>query len=454
MGMPNPNEADLAVSATTARQRHQAAWLARLALLSALAAVVVLIVGSRGLIGLILAVVIGLAAVLAGTWWYLSNSGVVRLLALGLVIAAPAALVVACIVRGRVGELVIALALIALALSAGRAAIVYARPPTRMPERQTPPPERPFLIMNPRSGGGKVGKFDLVTKAGALGARVQLLEGPGTVDVAGLAQRAVLGGADLLGVAGGDGTQAIVAGLAADNDLPFLVISAGTRNHFAMDLGLDRERPDAGLDALSDGVELCLDLGRINDRTFVNNASFGVYAEVVQSPAYRDDKTGTTLKLLPDLLNGRRGPRLVVRIDDLPPIEGPQAVLVSNNPYEAGDLAGLGRRARLDAGMLGVVVVTVDSAADAVELLRGRRASGVRRILTHEVIVDADADEIPVGVDGEALMLPTPVRCTIRPGALRVRVPRHRLQARPTAQFDAGDVLRVALNRLPARRSG
>jgi diacylglycerol kinase family enzyme len=261
-------------------------------------------------------------------------------------------------------------------------------------------------------------------------------------------------GADLLGVAGGDGTQAIVAGLAADNDLPFMVLSAGTRNHFAMDLGLDRERPDAGLDALTDGAELSLDLGRINDRTFVNNASFGVYAEVVQSPAYRDDKAGTTLKMLPDLLNGRRGPKLIVRIDEMPPIEGPQAVLVSNNPYEAGDLAGLGRRARLDAGVLGVIVVTVDSAAAAVELLRGRQSTGVRRFLTRQVVIDADVGEIPVGVDGEALMLQTPVRCTIRPGALRVRVPKHRLQARPAAQFDVGDLLRVAVNRPPGDRSG
>jgi diacylglycerol kinase family enzyme len=453
MGVPNPNEADGTI-AIPARQRHQAAWLARLAVLSALAAVVVLIVGSRNVIGLVLAVVIGLAAILAGTWWYLSNTGVVRLLAAFVVIAAPVALIVACIVHNRVGELVTAVALIALAASAGRAAIVWVRPATRMPERATPPPQQPFLIMNPRSGGGKVGKFDLVAKASGLGAKVQLLDGPGIVDVAELARRGMADGADLLGVAGGDGTQAIVAGLAADNDLPFMVLSAGTRNHFAMDLGLDRERPDAGLDALTDGAELSLDLGRINDRTFVNNASFGVYAEVVQSPAYRDDKAGTTLKMLPDLLNGRRGPKLIVRIDEMPPIEGPQAVLVSNNPYEAGDLAGLGRRARLDAGVLGVIVVTVDSAAAAVELLRGRQSTGVRRFLTRQVVIDADVGEIPVGVDGEALMLQTPVRCTIRPGALRVRVPKHRLQARPAAQFDVGDLLRVAVNRPPGDRSG
>jgi diacylglycerol kinase family enzyme len=137
----------------------------------------------------------------------------------------------------------------------------------------------------------------------------------------------------------------------------------------------------------------------------------------------------------------------------MPPIEAPQAILISNNPYEAGDLAGLGKRARLDTGLLGVIVVTVDSAAAAVDLLRGRRSSGVRRFLTRQVVVDSDAREIPVGVDGEALMLQTPVRCTIRPRALRVRVPKHRLDTSPSAPFDVNDLLRVAVNRPPADRS-
>jgi diacylglycerol kinase family enzyme len=280
--------------------------------------------------------------------------------------------------------------------------------------------------MNPRSGGGKVGKFRLDERAIALGAEVALLDGPEHVDVAELAARAVANEADLLGVAGGDGTQALVAGVAAEHDLPFLVVSAGTRNHFAMDLGLNREHPDADLEALSDGVEVRLDLGVIGGRTFVNNASFGAYAEVVQSPAYRDDKAGTTLQMLPDLLSGHQGPQLVVRIDGEVTIEGPKALLVSNNPYELGDPAGLGRRVRLDTGELGVVAVTVDSAAQAAGLIRGRQAGGLRTFVAREVVIESDAHEISVGIDGEAVMMPTPVRCTIRPGALRVRVPKDR----------------------------
>lgn len=433
-------------AAPTRRPDRATAWLARLALLAALAATVVLILGSGNAIVISIALVVGLAAMLAGAWWYVSNTGVVRWLAAALVVAVPIAFLILSIVRDRLIEVALGVALLIFAVSAGEHAATRLRPPTPMPERTTPPPSRPFLIMNPRSGGGKVDRFDLVDKASGLGAQVRLLDGPGVVDVAALARGGVANGADLLGVAGGDGTQALVAGIAAARGLPFLVLSAGTRNHFAMDLGLDRERPDAGLDALSDGVELRLDLGLINGRTFVNNASFGAYAEVVQSPAYRDDKRGTTLQMLPDLLAGRRGARLVVRVDDRDPIEAPQAVLVSNNPYEVGDLAGLGRRARLDTGCLGVVAVTVDSAADAVALLRGRRATGVRSYVAHEVVVDADAAEIPVGVDGEALMLTTPVRCTIQPSALRVRVPRQRPGVPAAGSFDAGLLVRAALN--------
>jgi diacylglycerol kinase family enzyme len=403
-------------------------WLARLAGLFALGAVLVLVIGGARSLGVLAAGVVGLAVALSAAWLFLSHRGLSRWLAALIAVAVPITLVWIYIAKNLLWEILVALALTAAALVAARAALARAATTaSEMPESQTPPPRRPFFIMNPRSGGGKVVKFDLEGRAVARGATVALIDGPGPVDVVAMARDAVAGGADLLGVAGGDGTQALVAGVAADNDLPFLVISAGTRNHFAMDLGLDRDHPELGLDALTDGVELTLDLGLVGGRTFVNNASFGAYAEIVQSPSYRDDKRGTTLRMLPDLLSGQGGPRMVVHIDDEVTIEGPQAVLISNNPYELGDPAGLGRRARLDLGVLGVIAIKVDNAAQAAALLRVRQSSGVRTYTAHKVVIDADTDEIPVGIDGEAVTLPTPVRCEIRPGALRVRVPRVRL---------------------------
>jgi diacylglycerol kinase family enzyme len=402
-------------------------WLARLALVAAAAAVLVapVVAGFRQSLALVLVGLAGLALTLAGAWWALAHKGLVRWLAVAVAVLAPLVVLVLYTSRGLLWVVLLALGLLALAVASGRAALRRDAIPERMREHDVPPPRRPFLIMNPRSGGGKVTRFGLKDKAEALGATVAVLEGPGTVDVGELARRAVADGADLVGVAGGDGTQALVAGIAAEHNLPLLVISAGTRNHFALDLGLDREDPSRCLEALRDGVELRVDLGFIADRPFVNNASFGAYAAVVQSPAYRDDKTRTTLDQLPGLLAGQQGPRLVARAENVT-IEGPQAVLVSNNQYGMGDIAGLGRRARLDRGTLGVFAVTVNSAAQAAGLLRGRNSRGLTSLAGREVVVDADASQIPVGVDGEALLLDTPVRCVVQPAALRVRVPRDR----------------------------
>lgn len=404
------------------RQRR---WMSRSAFALMIGAAAVLL-GFAGWssVALVASGAAALCVIAAGGYWFLAYRGARRWLALALAVAAPIAILVLYGLSNLLWVAIVAVALLLLAVACARLAL---RTGDEKAEPAVPaaPPEHAFLIMNPRSGGGKVAKFGLKEKAEALGAEVALLEGPGVVDVAALARRAVAAGADLIGVAGGDGTQALAAGVAAEHDLPFLVISAGTRNHLALDLGLDREDPSTCLDALRDGEELRIDLGVIGDRTFVNNASFGAYAEVVRSPAYRDDKRGTTLHLLPDLLKGERGARLTAHTVGVS-ITRPQALLVSNDPYQTRDVAGLGRRARLDAGTLGVVAVTVDSARQAVQLLRRGQGRGLTLLTADEVVVDADAAEIPVGIDGETVMMPAPVRCATRPRALRVRVPRNR----------------------------
>ena len=402
-------------------------WLARLSfVLAALAVVIVVVVAGLKSLAMLAVGVAAAAVSLAAGYVFLSRRGVLRWLALAVFVLAPVAVIVVYAFRDLLWVAVVAAAAWLGAGVTGRLALAGAQPDWRMPEYPAQPPARhPYLIMNPRSGGGKVERFDLKRKAEALGAEVFLIGGPEPVDVAEVARQAVASGADLLGVAGGDGTQALVAGIAAAHGIPFVVISAGTRNHFALDLGLDREDPSACLGALSDGVELRVDLGVINGQTFVNNASFGAYAEIVQSPAYRDDKRNTTLDLLPDMLQGHRGARLSARADGTR-IDRPQALLVADNPYGTGDIAGLGRRARIDRGVLGVVGVTVSSAAQAVGLLRGRHAAGLSVLTTEQIEITADTAQIPVGVDGEAIVMPVPVTCTVSPGALRVWVPRDR----------------------------
>ncbi|QEU97485.1 diacylglycerol/lipid kinase family protein [Streptomyces kanamyceticus] len=428
----------------------QRRWLARASLGSVLVAGVVLGVfaGTRT-IGLLAVGLVGLVLVAAGLWWSLAKEGVLRVLAVVLALGAPVWVLIAYTRAHLAWVAALAFALWLLAVGAGRAALVRDEGPAAMAEHPAPRVRRPVLIMNPRSGGGKVRRFELVERAQGLGAEVILLQwrDNGDGDVADMARKAAAGGADLLGVAGGDGTQAQVAEVAAALDLPFLVIPAGTRNHFALDLGLDRNDPSKALDALRDGVELHVDLGSAGGLPFVNNVSFGAYAEVVASPAYRDDKTRTALRLLPDMLAGHQGPRLSAHAGDTDFAE-PQALLVSNNPYGTGDIAGLGRRARMDGGELGCVGVKVTSAAHAAGLLRGRRAAGVVRTTAAHVVVDADQDHVPVGVDGETVSLPVPVRCEVRPLALRVLVPRNRpgvRRARPLLDWRV--IGRLALGR-------
>jgi diacylglycerol kinase family enzyme len=408
---------------TTPAQR----WLARLSFVLAALAIVVLVVFA-GLKSLAM-VAVGLTAAvvsLAAAYLFLSRRGIWRWMSLAVFVLAPVAVIVIYTFRDLLWIALLSAAVWLLAGMTARLALAGSQADWRMPEHPAQPPARqPYLIMNPKSGGGKVAKFDLQRKAEELGAEVFLIGGAEPVDVAHVAREAVEAGADLLGVAGGDGTQALVAGIAAEHGIPFVVISAGTRNHFALDLGLDREDPSACLGALSDGVELRVDLGMIDGQTFVNNASFGAYAEVVETPAYRGDKLNTTLNTLPDLLQGHRGARLRAQADGTR-IEAPQALLVSNNPYGTGDIAGLGRRARLDRGILGVVGVTVASARQAAGLLRGRHATGLSVLTTKQIEISADVPQIPVGVDGESILMSTPVTCTISPGALRVWVPRDR----------------------------
>lgn len=408
-------------------------WWARAAFAFAFLAVIVPLVsaGVLSTMGVLLIGVGGTVVCVAALFWFLAGRGPLRWTALAVAVLVPLSVFVMFVRAHLLAVVIASLVLAALATTCGRAALRRRRSTEVMLEIPATPPNRPVLFMNPRSGNGKVERFDLRHKAEKLGAEVVLLDETNFADVDELARRAVMDGADLLGVAGGDGTQARVAAIAAETRVPFMVISAGTRNHFAMDLGLDRDDPARCLDALHDGVDIRIDLGRINGRAFVNNVSFGVYAEVVRSPAYRDDKTRTVLKMLPDLLAGQSGPNLVAQIGDVT-VRSPQAVLVSNNRYGGSDLAGMSRRDRLDRGLLGVVTVSVAGTAQAVSLLRRAHARGLTQHETSEVIVDADAPEISVGVDGESFLLTTPVRCGIEAGALRVRVPRERPGTRPT----------------------
>jgi diacylglycerol kinase family enzyme len=312
------------------------------------------------------------------------------------------------------------------------------------------------LIINLKSGGGKAERFDLAAHARRRGVESVVLQ-PGD-DLLELAESAIARGVRVIGMAGGDGSQALVATVAARHDIAHVCVPAGTRNHFALDLGLDRDDVVGALDAFTDGVERRIDLARVNDRVFVNNASLGVYAKVVQSDAYRDAKLETWTGMLPDLLGPDAEPIDLEfttpdgsRCDDAP------LVLVSNNPYRLASLAGAGTRERIDTGRLGVLAARVRSAADvsrfvALELVgQVGRFPGLLSWSTEEFEVRSSGP-VEVGLDGEALVLDPPLRFTSLPGALRVRLPSGvglppAARAAALSADNLGALLRVAAGR-------
>ena len=202
---------------------------------------------------------------------------------------------VALVWQGLFGELIALVVALAAFGAASRMALrrrqEAGRTDSAQPRARSARARSAILLINPKSGGGKAERFDLAGEARKRGIGAVVLERGD--DLLELAERALSDGADVIGMAGGDGSQALVATVAMRHDVPHVCIPAGTRNHFALDLGLDRDDVIGALDAFTDGVEQKIDLARVNDHVFVNNASLGVYAQVVQSDEYRDAKLET-----------------------------------------------------------------------------------------------------------------------------------------------------------------
>jgi Diacylglycerol kinase catalytic domain len=188
------------------------------------------------------------------------------------------------------------------------------------------------LFVNPRSGDGTASRHRVAERARERGIEAVIL-GPGQ-NLAELTRAAVTNGADALGVAGGDGSLAVVAAAAAAHDLPFVCIPAGTRNHFALDVGVDRQDVPGAIEAFTSGVERRIDMADVNGRLYLNNVSLGIYGDAVRRPGYRDAKVRTLLETAQAVL-GPSGQVPPLRLVDDAGREHrqPAVVLVSNNPY-------------------------------------------------------------------------------------------------------------------------
>ena len=376
----------------------------------------------RGLIALACVAVAASAA-----WYGVLRRGPVRVAGLCVgVLGVGAAIVL--LVSDRLVEELVVVAALALCGACARAAFILR---THLP--QAPAPRRAVLVFNPKSGGGKAERFSLATEARARG--IEPIEFGPPWDLEKLVRDAVARGADGLAMAGGDGSQAIVAAIAAELDLPYACVPAGTRNHFALDLGVDRDDVVGALDAFVDGGERRVDLAEVNERVFVNNVSLGLYAHAVQHKGYRDAKLRTLLDTVPDVL-GPDGTGLDLRW------MGPgghehhsgAAVLVSNNRYRLGRAVGSGTRPKIDDGLLAITVVSAPTGRGAGASLPQRPW----REWTAPVFEVHSTGPVPAGVDGEAVKLEPPLHFRILPGVLRVRISRRHPGASPSAMLPEG----------------
>lgn len=332
--------------------------------------------------------------------------------------------------------------------AAGRAALLSSPLPHRHRlHRSRTRPGRSVLFVNPRSGDGTAGRVGLVAAAERAGLSVhELTQGD---DLTALARQAADDGADCLGAAGGDGTLAQVALVCIERNLPFVCIPAGTRMHFALDLGLDRNDPLGALSAFREAYEKRIDVAEVNGSMFLNNVSIGAYGEVVADEQYREKKVATALSKLPELIGPDATP-LDLRFDDAEGdhFDSALVVHVSNNAYDLSPRPGFGSRPSLSDGMLGVVAVVHS----------GGIASPVRVVRWQTPTFRIESDSVVLGgLDGEAREFESPVEFRIRPGVLNVRIPLDAVGVSPSAlrprltKKTLDRMVSLAVGRVPAQ---
>jgi diacylglycerol kinase family enzyme len=249
-------------------------------------------------------------------------------------------------------------------------------------------------------------------------------------DAADLATRAADRGATALGMAGGDGSLAAIAAVAHERELPFVCIPFGTRNHFARDAGLDRDDPVGALEAFS-GLERRIDIGSVGDRFFLNNVSLGLYASFVRDPRRQTrNRMLAFLRMAPAALGRSRRPlELSFDIEGSRETRSALIVLVANNGYELESLAELGERQSLDSGLLHAYVVEAGSRRELLGLLaqaaigRATRAESLVERSASAFRLEASRPRVHAAIDGEPVLLDSPLDFELRPRGLRLLLP-------------------------------
>jgi len=376
-------------------------------------------------------------------WYALTRTGGRRLIGTAVCVAAVLGIVGLAIFEDSDARLGVLARLVCILLAVALARYALGRSTRELKQRRTPgvpvaAAAHGVLIMNLKSGGGKAERFHLADECRKRGIEpVILRQGD---DLLQLANDAVDRGADVLGMAGGDGSQALVATVAADRSVPMIVVPGGTRNHLALDLGLDRNDVVGALDAFGEAFERSIDLADVNGRVFVNNVSLGIYATIVRSPEYRDAKIDTTLAAVPKILGpGARPFDLRFAKPDGDRREGAHVLQISNNPYGNKSLNARTSRPRLDTKRLGVISLEIGDDRAASAFLTAFAAGHPERFAgfeswTAETFDVSSGSPIDIGLDGESLSMDSPLHFSIRDQPVRVRLSEQAIGYSPAAR--------------------
>ena len=211
-----------------------------------------------------------------------------------------------------------------------------------------------------------------------------------------------------LGMAGGDGSLAAVAEVAIERDVPFVAVPFGTRNHFARDIGLDRDDPLAALAAF-EGNERRVDVGRVNERLFLNNVSLGLYARLVHRREGHRRRRDAFARLRALGLS-RPAPRFARR--------------ERRRPARRRENRARRQQRTTSSSCSRSASETASTRASSISTSPTAGSRGTGRSRRGETFtVDARAGRLQAAIDGEPEELETPLRFEIEPAALRVLLP-------------------------------
>ena len=292
------------------------------------------------------------------------------------------------------------------------------------------------VIVNAASGGSRAEEFRRLIEEEfrARGVEAEVLLAKGGARLAALARRAREGRSETLVAAGGDGTVNAVAAELLGTDKRLGVLPVGTFNYFAKNLGIPLDLAGA-VRNIAEGRAADVDVCEVNGRIFINNSSIGLYPSIIRQRE-RDYRRWGRRQLVAyfaalRVIFGREA-FLNVRItteEGGELLERTPLVFVGGNKFQLEEFDLPGRRC-VRRGEMAIYVARTEGKLGLLRLALQallKRLHGERRLevmCAGEALVETRRGRrLHVALDGEVVVLETPLLFRTRPAALKVLVP-------------------------------